>query len=95
MRQSLPQYVETLGNVPKKLLPLYESAGDGFALNPAGKALARYRKARAGDPAREPMQYKDPLTRLQWQMLVGLAEPGPERAHFLKCAATRRIRIAE
>ena len=64
MAQSpIHQYVESLDHVPRKLFPLYEAAGDGFALTPAGKALAGYRTALAKEPFREPIAQKRTLTR--------------------------------
>jgi hypothetical protein len=90
---TIPLRVEALANVPRRLLPLYQAVDGGYSLTPAGQVLATYRAALAKDQPQEPIYYKQPLSRTAWQLLVGLASPGAERAHLLRCAATRRIKI--
>jgi hypothetical protein len=90
----LPATVATFDEIPRRLRPLYDSGPDeGYILTPAGKALASYRNALAREPHQEPVAPLRTLTKTEFMILVGVAEPGPEREHFLKSAALRRIKV--
>jgi hypothetical protein len=79
--------------VPERHRALYEVSADGFQLNQVGHALAAYRRALAQAPDREPVAPMRTMSKADWQTLVGVAEPGPERMHFLQAAAKRRITV--
>lgn len=91
---AIPSRVESYDAIPKRLRPVYSvSAGDGYELSVPGRLLAGYRTAITRNPDREPIAPLRTLTKAEWMTLVGVAEPGPERQHFLRAVAQRRLKV--
>ena len=92
---TVPHQVASVSEIPDRLRPLYVPAhfGNGYVRNAAGTVLASYRDQKARDPLAAPITRRATLTRKQWATLLSVAEPGPEREHFLRDAALKRITI--
>ena len=92
---TVPYRVGSISEIPEKLIPLYTSDGAGFVRGPHGAVLASYRDAKAKDPLAAPITRRATLTKNQWATLLAVAEPGPEREHFLRDAALKRLTIED
>jgi hypothetical protein len=92
----LRKLVPTYSEIPDRLKPAYELAAlEGYELNEVGAALNTYRTAVAKDPIREPVAPLRKLTRHEWSTLLSVCEPGKERAYFLRCFASKRIKLKD
>ena len=67
----------------------------GYVRTAAGTVLASYRDSESPRPARSADDAARTLTKTQWATLLAVAEPGPEREHFLRDAALKRITIED
>ena len=92
---TVPHQVASVSEIPDRLRPLYvlASSGNGYTRNAAGTVLGSYRDAKARDPLAAPMTRRATLTKTEWATLLSVAEPGPEREHFLRDAALKRLTI--
>lgn len=97
---AVPYRVASISEIPTRLRTLYSpasggSASTGYVRGPHGDVLASYRDQKAADPLVAPITRRRTLTKTQWATLLSVAEPGPEREHFLRDAALKRIQIEE
>jgi hypothetical protein len=93
---ALRKLVPTYDEIPARLKRAYElSPLGGYELNEVGAALNTYRSALAKDPIREPVAPLRKLTRREWSTLLSVCEPGEERAYFLRCFVTKRIKLKD
>jgi hypothetical protein len=92
----VPPHAKTLSEVPEKLRQAYDYLhGVGYKRTIVGDALAEYRNLKRADPYGEPLTKRRSMTQEQYSLLQALAEPGAERQHFQRAAATKRIRIED
>ena len=94
---TVPYQVASVSEVPDRLRLLYmpASSGDGYVRNAAGTVLGSYRDQKARDPLAAPITRRATLTKDQWATLLAVAEPGPEREHFMRDAALKRLTIKD
>ena len=91
----LPRRVANFSDIPAPFSPLYVPDGTGFARSPAGDVLASYRDQKAANPLVAPLTRRRTLTKAAWSTLLSLATPGPEREHFMRDAALKRLTIKD
>jgi hypothetical protein len=91
----LPAHIGSLDEVAKRDQRLYERDkwGDAYQLTHVGTAVANYRRLAAENPGAVPPPRKViRFDRKGWALLLAVAEPGA-KSYFLRCAATKHIRV--
>jgi hypothetical protein len=91
----VPPKAASSSDVPAGLEKAYDYTAAGYIRNTVGDALADYRNLKRSDPRAEPLIKRRTMTRAEYMLLLGLAEPGAEREHFQRAAAgpARRIKV--